>query len=369
MKGKTTRSAGAIPKSPRTSLGPSPGPMNRYIQQGIGEGEKQVGSKGRQIDTKEKDNKDKKGQYKVQTETSHLSEPRMEPEMGEEDRGKEEGQQGPQLPTKQDMEKMFAALENSLKAEMSTLHKDMGYMLNRVEEVEIKVDLHQKNIKELEDEIKKLKREQQEQSYKIEEQENRDKKKNLRIRGLPETEQAENLIEKMNNLFNQILGKETTNTIGIESVFRVKKPQRFARETSRDVIVRFEKWEEKKQIWINLKRKTQIEFAGGKLQIFQDLSQETLKRRRILKPLLEILREQEIQYNWGFPACLIARKNGISARLRHVEEIPDFCNKLEIPSPELEKYANSQERITARDDLQWQVNSRIRHQDVDSRGN
>lgn len=61
--------------------------------------------------------------------------------------GREEDQHAPQLPTKSDMEKMFAALENSLKTEMTTIHKDLGHILSRVEEVETKVDSHLKMIK------------------------------------------------------------------------------------------------------------------------------------------------------------------------------------------------------------------------------
>lgn len=340
--------------------------MNRYILQGNGEGERQSGTKSRQTDKKEKDNKEKKGQNKSVVETSHLSESRMELETEGEERGREEGQHELQLPTKYDMEKMFAALENSLKAEMLTLHKDMGHILSRVEEVETKADTHLKMIKELKGEIKILKREQQEQSYKIEDQENRERRRNLRIRGLPEIGQAENLIGKMSNLFNHILGKEESNEIKIERAYRLRRPQGLPMETPRDIIVRFERWEEKNQIWINLKRKSPIEYAEARLQIFQDLSQETLKRRRTLRPLLSILQEWEIQYNWGFPACLIAKKNGRSARLRFIEEIPDFCNKLEIPLPDMGRNVNRQEQTVLRDDLQWQLSSRNRTQEVES---
>lgn len=128
MRGKMTKSAGAVPKSPRTSLGPSPGPMNRYLSQENGEGERQPGIKGRQTDAKEKkEKKEKRGQNKTAVETSLLSEFRMEQdlEVEGEDGGREEDQQAPQLPTKSDMEKMFAALENSLKIEMTIIHKDL----------------------------------------------------------------------------------------------------------------------------------------------------------------------------------------------------------------------------------------------------
>lgn len=75
-----------------------------------------------------------------------------------------------------------------------------------------------------------------------------------------------------------------------------------------------------------------IKFEEKTVQIFHDLSQETF--RSTLKPLLKVLQEQEIQYNWGFPACLIGMRNGRTVKLRFIEETTDFCNKLEIPIPD-----------------------------------
>lgn len=88
-------------------------------------------------------------------------------------------------------------------------------------------------------------------------------------------------------------------------------------------------WEDKNQIWRNLKGKSLIDYEEN--QIFQDLSQETLRRRRALKPLLPILCEHQVQYNWSFPACLIGIKNGCTATLRFIEDTVDFCRKLDIP--------------------------------------
>lgn len=129
-------------------------------------------------------------------------------------------------------------------------------------------------------------------------------------------------------------------------------------ENPRGKIVRFENWEEKKQIWRNLRGKPPIEYEEKAIQIFQDLSQETLRRRRTLQLLLKILQEQEIQYNWGFPACLIARRNRHIARLRFTEEIPDFCKKLEIPTPENTRDLTTRQEIMTQDKVQWQLTSR-----------
>lgn len=46
------------------------------------------------------------------------------------------------------------------------------------------------------------------------------------------------------------------------------------------------------------------------------------------------MRKHDIQYNWGFPAFLVGRKDGRSARLRFPEELQDFCKILELPVPD-----------------------------------
>lgn len=116
---------------------------------------------------------------------------------------------------------------------------------------------------------------------------------------------------------------------------------------------------------MNLKRKSPIEYEEKTIQIFQDLSQETLGRRRTVKPLLKILQEQEIQYNWGFPACLYAKRNGRSARLRFIEEIPYLYKKLEIPIPENPRdLTPRQEQTVTQDEAQWQLSLRNRVQEI-----
>lgn len=71
------------------------------------------------------------------------------------------------------------------------------------------------------------------------------------------------------------------------------------------------------------------------MQIFADLAPETLARRRLLKQLLEQMRTKNIKYGWGFPACLIGYKEGVSVILRYSEELREFCNRLELQMPDL----------------------------------
>lgn len=80
-------------------------------------------------------------------------------------------------------------------------------------------------------------------------------------------------------------------------------------------------------IMIKLRGTPNIDFDG----VFPDLTKETLERRRALKPLLDQLRGDGATYRWGFPACLIATKDGRSSTLRFPEDLPAFSHEIGIP--------------------------------------
>lgn len=79
-------------------------------------------------------------------------------------------------------------------------------------------------------------------------------------------------------------------------------------------------------------------FDGRKLLIFSDPSTETLARRRAIKPLTIQLQAKNISSRWGFPVCLTAKNQGISADLRFPEDLKEFCTKLGLPYPNLDNW-------------------------------
>lgn len=84
-----------------------------------------------------------------------------------------------------------------------------------------------------------------------------------------------------------------------------------------------------------MKTSQPVKYGKSILQIFPDLAVETLARRRALKPLLEQMKTHNIQYSWGFPACLTGRKEGRTATLRFPEDTPKFCKHFELPIIEI----------------------------------
>lgn len=116
----------------------------------------------------------------------------------------------------------------------------------------------------------------------------------MRIRGLPEPADGEDQVEKMGKIFKLLLGREEAESSRIERVQRIRRPKSIPTEVLRDIIIRFQSYEEKTQIWGIMRGKPPLKYESAKLQIFPDLSHETLRRRRLLKPLLDLMQSQEI---------------------------------------------------------------------------
>lgn len=331
MRGKSTRGTTANP--PRTSS--SPGTIRRYM---VNDGSKESPSKSigatAATGTKNK-TPDRAGKAGTRRQ---MADGDIRP-LGS-DTGAElvvEPLQDRTLPTKEEIAEMFARLEVSIKEEINIVHENMSHLLKRVEEVESTVETQGAEIQKMKLQMEAMQVEQRNIKYRLEDQENRNRRKNPRIRGLPEPQDGtENLPLKMEEIFNDLMNPtEAGRKLKLDRVHRLRKPPDIRGDSPRDVIVRFHNFADKEQITSNLKRNLQAKYKDTNLQIFQDLAAETLKRRRIQKPLLATLKAHGVQYSWGFPACLIGRKEGRKAVLRFPEDTQKFCEHLEIPLAEI----------------------------------
>lgn len=98
----------------------------------------------------------------------------------------------------------------------------------------------------------------------------------------------------------------------------------------RDIICCLQNFALKEEIMFKAHRNDQIVFNGKCIKLFQDLSQITLKNRRALRPLLDKLREKDIQYMWHFPFALLVTYDSRQHTPRTPDDLPDFCTALQI---------------------------------------
>lgn len=190
--------------------------------------------------------------------------------------------------------------------------------------------------------------------YKIEDQENRNRRNNIRIRGLPEATGDDDLLPSVRGIFNGLLGHAADHPLKIDRVHRALRPRNLSTDIPRDVICRVHYYEEKELIMKKARDAAPLDFDGATLSFFPDLARETLDRRRALKPLTEKLRAASINYRWTFPAALIARRDGKTAVLRFPEDLEKFCMDVSITPPELPGWQDTIPPLPHNSEPRWQ---------------
>lgn len=172
----------------------------------------------------------------------------------------------------------------------------------------------------------------------VEDLDNHGRRHNLRIRGLPESVDADHLQTEVTGLFNTLLGKPATTYIGMERIHRALHPRGRDSDPPRDIVCCVIDYQLKEEILRNARTNAPLTHNGTEIRLFQDLSTITLQRRRELRPLLEILRTNGIPYRWKFPFGLSASNQGRSALLRVPEDLHHFCETLDIPYMEVPEW-------------------------------
>lgn len=125
--------------------------------------------------------------------------------------------------------------------------------------------------------------------------------------------------------FNALLDRTLVTPIDMERFHRSLQPLRVAKDPPRDVICCIVNYPLKEEILRRAREGQQIAYHDAPLQLFHDLSAIILKQWRALRPLLTILREQNIVYRWRFHFGLCA-----CVPLRYPHELPLFYETLRI---------------------------------------
>lgn len=232
------------------------------------------------------------------------------------------------LPTKHDFETYVQRLERSYKQEITELRKDVT---SRLEEVEHEVEENTSTLQAHEAILHDHTLQIQQLIYHQDDQENRARRNNIRIRGLPESVENTDLSPAVIAIFNDLLHKEKEAPIELDRVHRALGPKNPNLEHPRDVICRVHFYAIKDAIMKAARSQDAIYFNGTPISLLPDVSKLTLDMRRALKPLTSALQAKQIKYRWGFPFNLFASHDGKSATFRTLGDLPKFLGTFELP--------------------------------------
>lgn len=151
--------------------------------------------------------------------------------------------------------------------------------------------------------------------------ENRQRRNNIRFRGIPESVGSGELKSVVSKICNFYLKQPPQENIEIDRAHRVSGNKGAQTGQPRDVLCRIHFFSTKEAVMRAAWDKGAYELEGKQIILLQDLSSKTLKMRRALKPLLEAATKQGASYRWGYPFAVTFRRNGKFLTVRSQDQL------------------------------------------------
>lgn len=169
----------------------------------------------------------------------------------------------------------------------------------------------------------------------MEDLENRGRRSNVRIRGIPESLKGPQLQSVVWAIFNTLLGRPLDTPVDMERCHKALRSRGRDTDPLRDTVCCLVHFTQKEEILRSARHHGNLEHEGVRIQLFRDLSAITLQHRRDLRPILNVLRDRHISYRWKFSFCLQATVGNCTALLKVPANIQSFCETLGNPVIEL----------------------------------
>ena len=214
-------------------------------------------------------------------------------------------------------------LKDMLISLRSTIHGDMMSCMgkfstelsevgDRVNHIETKMGEYATTINELVDAHDTAEEEQTWIKAKLADLEDRSRRNNVKVRGIPENVAPSSLRPYAMNMLAALMPDISAIELSIDRIHRLPKPSFIPENVPRDVLFRMHFYQSKEKL-MSITRKGEhggTEYAH--LQFYADSSQFTLQLRRNLNTVTKALRNHDIVYKWGFPTKLMVTKDGVS---------------------------------------------------------
>ncbi|OCT56133.1 hypothetical protein XELAEV_18001884mg [Xenopus laevis] len=164
---------------------------------------------------------------------------------------------------------------------------------------------------------------------------NRGRRNNLSIRGIPESIPQADLRSTVCAIFNTVLEKAVSDPLELDRVHRTLRPS----EKPIDLICCVHNFSIKEGILRKTRDRQTFSYQNYEVTIFPDLAWLTMHHCRALKSLTIKLKDKGILYRWSFPFALIASKDNKLFSLKEPVEIDSFCQALDLPKIQLTDWA------------------------------
>uniref|UniRef100_A0A8C5QFH2 Uncharacterized protein n=1 Tax=Leptobrachium leishanense TaxID=445787 RepID=A0A8C5QFH2_9ANUR len=212
------------------------------------------------------------------------------------------------------------ALSNRLDSVAADIKKDIKEIGDRTDRLEAKMAEFAGAHNVLTEQVEDLQSQLLGALTKIADLEDRSRRHNLKVRGIPDSISAHDLPDYVTELFQHLLPEATSDSLLFDRIHRLPKPPSAPAKAPKDVLLRLHYYKPREDILRALRHPGALSPTYDHIAIFPDLSRTTLQHRRNFKQVTTMLRDRSIAYRWGFPTKLLISRNGVFHSVTSVSE-------------------------------------------------
>uniref|UniRef100_A0A8C5QC41 Uncharacterized protein n=1 Tax=Leptobrachium leishanense TaxID=445787 RepID=A0A8C5QC41_9ANUR len=226
--------------------------------------------------------------------------------------------------TGQQIQAMFHDLRSTIQDDFRTITASLHQEIRDIGERTVLLEHKSDNLclahNELVDAYKDLKRSHDALLLKVTDLEDRSRRNNIRIRGVPESIKAESLAGYLIDLFHLLLPEADTAALLLDRAHRLPKPRNLDAAIPRDVLTRIHFYHIKDSLMAAMRKAPGLPEIYAGISFFLVLSAATMQRRREFLPVTKVLRNHHIPYRWGFPLKLLVTYRGTMSVFHSCQE-------------------------------------------------
>lgn len=198
--------------------------------------------------------------------------------------------------TKQSLNRLETSV-GEIKQQMEKLDERLTMVEHRVSNAEDRSIRHERALGYL------LRREAR-LTAKQDDMENRLRRNNIRVYGIPEEAEGKEMVPFMVEFFRTTLTLKDDVEIKLERALRAMAPKPKTKASTRSIIVRFLDFSVKQAVLQQAWKQRDITFQGQKVYFDQDYSPDVQRKRKKVREVIKRLREKNIKAQSPYPAQL-----------------------------------------------------------------
>ncbi|CAH2320305.1 Hypothetical predicted protein [Pelobates cultripes] len=204
---------------------------------------------------------------------------------------------------KSEISKNSIEIRQEIKSDIFKLTEKFQVMEDRLKNVDFQIVSTNEEVNLLTSKIHYL-------ENKIEDLEDRSRRKNLRFRNFEDSNKQENLEYMLHDYFKALGLKLDGHNEKFERCHRLHKPSNITSDTPRDIITCFHSFEFKEQVLKANREKRIKDGPYAHIIALPDLSYNTRNKRRMFSSGINILKQHNIRFRWSYPTKMIIQMDG-----------------------------------------------------------